>query len=257
MKILVFMGRGGTGKTSFTALTARYLIERGVSPILLVDADPDQNLGEMVGVDLEAEGRKTISDLLVETFLLGGGTTYGVPPFERIESRIWEQGLYEGDEFDFLSIGTKWLDGCYCLPNAALKEALTKLAKIYRYVLIDSPAGLEHLNRRITSTIDDIFDLIDPSSKSAAHVARAYRVIKEVGIEFKNFYIVGGYRFTDEFEKVMVNRLIEGVRYVGRFRYDPLLEKLVLAGRPLFELPEDSPAYQSVKEIMSLTGHPS
>jgi len=257
MKILVFMGRGGTGKTSFTALAARYLIERGVSPILLVDADPDQNLGEMLGVDLEAEGKKTISDLLVETFLKEGGTTYGVPPFERIESRIWEQGLYEGDDFDFLSIGTKWLDGCYCLPNAALKEALGRMSKIYRYVLIDSPAGLEHLNRRITSTIDDVFDLIDPSSKSAAHVARAYRVIREVGIKFKNFYIVGGYRFTDRFEKIMVDRLIEGVKYVGRFTYDPTLEELVLAGRPLFELPEDSPAYRSVREIMSLTGHPS
>jgi CO dehydrogenase maturation factor len=90
MKTLVTMGRGGTGKTSFVALTAKYFIELGETPLLLVDADPDQNLGEMVGVDLKEAGKKTISELLVETFLEEeGGTTVGVPPTERIENRIW------------------------------------------------------------------------------------------------------------------------------------------------------------------------
>jgi len=49
------------------------------------------------------------------------------------------------------------------MPNAGLKGALESLTKTYKYVLIDSPAGLEHLNRRITSKVDDIFDIIDPS----------------------------------------------------------------------------------------------
>ncbi len=52
MKTLVTIGRGGTGKSSFTALMAKCFIESGQSPLLLVDADPDQNLAEMVGVDL-------------------------------------------------------------------------------------------------------------------------------------------------------------------------------------------------------------
>jgi len=46
------MGRGGTGKTSFVALTTKYLIEIGQTPLLLIDLDPDQNLGEAVGVDM-------------------------------------------------------------------------------------------------------------------------------------------------------------------------------------------------------------
>ena len=73
------MGRGGTGKTSFVALMARYLIENGATPLLLVDADPDQNLAEMVGVDLESAGRKTIAELLSETFITTGGTMIGIP----------------------------------------------------------------------------------------------------------------------------------------------------------------------------------
>jgi len=82
------------------------------------------------------------------------------------------------NHFDFIAVGTKWVEGCYCLPDAALKGALGSLTKNHRYVLIDSPAGLEHLNRRITSKVNDIFDIIDPSKKSFDHVERAYRVAK-------------------------------------------------------------------------------
>lgn len=71
------MGRGGSGKTSFVALMTKYFVEIGDEPLLLVDVDPDQNLGGMVGVDLKEEGKKTISELLIETFLEEGGTTVG------------------------------------------------------------------------------------------------------------------------------------------------------------------------------------
>ena len=110
MKRLVTMGRGGSGKTTFVALMTKYFIEKRETPILLIDADPDQNLSEMLGVELKDEEKKTVSELLVETFLEGGGTTVGVPPSKRIESKIWELGLYEGKNFDFMAIGTKYLE---------------------------------------------------------------------------------------------------------------------------------------------------
>jgi len=141
MKRLVTMGRGGSGKTTFVALMTKYFIGKGETPILLIDADPDQNLSEMLGLDLKEEGRKTVSELLVETFLEGGGTTVGVPPSKRIESKIWELGLYEGKYFDFMAIGTKFIEGCYCLPNNALKNALDGLTKSYEYGVYSSPDG--------------------------------------------------------------------------------------------------------------------
>src|SRR5512135_1262483 len=155
-KTIVTMGRGGTGKTSFVALMARYLIEKQATPFLLVDADPDQNLAEMVGVDLEAAGKMTIAELLSDTFIARGGTMVGIPPSRRIESRIWGEGLYEGEDFDLIAVGTKWVEGCYCLPDAALKNALGSITKQYRFILIDAPGGLEHLNRRIADNVDII-----------------------------------------------------------------------------------------------------
>jgi CO dehydrogenase maturation factor len=242
------MGRGGTGKTSFVALMTKYFIESGKTPLLLIDADPDQSLADVLGIDFEGEGKKTISELIVETFLEGGGTTVGVPPSERIESKIWERGLYEGEYFDLISIGPKWVEGCYCLPNEALKGALGRITKNYRYVIIDTPAGLEHLNRRITSRVNDIFDLIDPSKKSFEHVARAYRIAREVNIKFDNFYVVGGYRFPENLGGEVERRL--GLKFVGKIQFDENVERFILSGKSLLDIPEDSLAYRSVKDIM-------
>ena len=253
MKKIVSMGRGGSGKTTFVALMTKYFIEIGDTPLLLIDVDPDQNLGEMVGIDLKEEGKKTISELLVETFLEGGGTTVGVPPSERIESKIWEVGLYEGASLDLVAVGTKFIEGCYCLPDAALKKALEGLTKTYRYVLIDSPAGLEHLNRRIASQVDDMFDIIDPSQKSFHHVERAYRVAKEVEIDFKNFYVVAGYRVPEELEVEIEKRI--KLKYLGKIAYDKEVENYVISGKSLLELPSSSPAYISVKELMKKAGY--
>jgi CO dehydrogenase maturation factor len=253
MKTLVTVGRGGTGKSSFTALMAKSLIDTGQSPLLLVDADPDQNLGEMLGIDLKEAGKSTIADLIVSTFIEQGGTTVGVPPTQRIESRIWENGLYESKNFDFLAVGTKWVEGCYCMPNSALKGALESLTKNYKYVLVDSPAGLENLNRRITSEVNDIFDILDHSKKSQDHVRRAYKIAKEVDMKFDNFYLIGGYRFPVELGKQAEADL--KFKYLGKIEADDQLDEFVLNGKSLLDLPSGNKAYLSVKAIMKTLGY--
>ena len=253
MKKLVTIGRGGTGKTSFTALMAKYFIETGETPILLIDLDPDQSLAEMVGIDLESSGVKTIADLITDTFIRRGGTTRGIAPTERIESRIWEEGLYEGGSFDLIAVGTKWIEGCYCLPDSALKGALGTIVKNYRYVLIDSPAGLEHLNRKVTTDVDDIFDIIGPSGRSFEHVRRAYRIIREVRINAGRFSLVGSYLFPESEEERAESILPH--KYLGKVVQDPIVQEYVLFGRSLLDIPSDAPGYLSVKQILAKAGY--
>jgi CO dehydrogenase maturation factor len=253
MKTLVTIGRGGTGKSSFTALMAKAFIEAGNSPLLLVDADPDQNLAEMIGVDLKEAGKATMAELIVDTFIDRGGTTVGVSPTERIESKLLANGLFEGDSFDFMSVGTKWVEGCYCMPNTALKAALEHLTKNYQYVLIDSPAGLEHLNRRVASKVNDIFEMLDHSKKSIDHAKRAYRIAKEVDMQFDNFYLVGGYRFPAELGGKAQEEL--KFPYVGKIVADETVDEYVLDGKSLLDLPSDNVAYASVKAILKKTGN--
>ncbi|HNX17873.1 MAG TPA: AAA family ATPase [Methanoregula sp.] len=253
MKTLVTMGRGGTGKTSFVALQTKFFLEQKKTPLLLVDVDPDQNLAEMVGVDLEREGVKTIAELVTETFIKKGGTMTGIAPTERIESRVLADGVYEGEGFDLIAVGTKWIEGCYCMPDAALKGALESLTKNYQYVLIDSPAGLEHLNRKITARVNDIFDVMGPSHKSFEHVKRADRITREVGIGFDRFFVVGGCLFPAELEETA--RKETGRQYLGKIIFDPLVQESVISGRSLLDIPNSSPAYRSVCNLMEKAGY--
>jgi CO dehydrogenase maturation factor len=253
MKTIVTIGRGGTGKSSFTALVAKALIEAGRSPLLLVDADPDQNLAEMLGVDMKAQGKATMAELIVDTFIQKGGTTIGVPPTQRIESRLLSEGMYESENFDFMSVGTKWVEGCYCMPNTALKAALEGLTKNYEYVIIDSPAGLEHLNRRIASKVNDIFEMLDHSKKSVDHAKRAFRIAKEVDMQFDNFYLVGGYRFPEERSSQAEEEL--KFKYMGKIVADETVDEYVLDGKSLLDLAPDNPGYLSVKQILKSAGY--
>ncbi|NIP66562.1 hypothetical protein GWN63_00355, partial [Candidatus Bathyarchaeota archaeon] len=68
-----------------------------------------------------------------------------------------------------------------------------------------------------------------------------------VDIEFENFYLVGGYRFPEELGERAEDT---GLEYLGKIAYDKKVERFVLEGRSLLDLPSDSPAYRSVKKIM-------
>jgi CO dehydrogenase nickel-insertion accessory protein CooC1 len=57
--MIVFAGKGGSGKTTLAAMTLRQLIRAGVGPILAVDADPNATLGMTLGVETAG----TIADL--------------------------------------------------------------------------------------------------------------------------------------------------------------------------------------------------
>ena len=67
-KINVVTGRGGTGKSTFTALFTKYIKAK---PLLLIDLDPDGSLAKMLGADLEKEGKWTVADALFRSHRKG------------------------------------------------------------------------------------------------------------------------------------------------------------------------------------------
>ena len=245
---IVCTGRGGTGKTTFVALAALCLD----SHPLLIDADSDQNLADMLGVNLEKEKIKTISEILFDIQKKKNTkelNSLSLP--EKIEYLLNFSCLYESEDFDLISIGVKWTQGCYCMPNNILRSILPKLAESYRYTIIDSPGGLEHLNRRIVSEVDDIFVIIDPTVKALKNMERLKKIASEVGISYKNIYLVGNYRFKREKEKLAKS----SGNYLGKIKYDPELEEYTWNGRSLTDLSQNSPAFSSTREILKKAGY--
>lgn len=252
--IIVVTGRGGTGKSTFTVMMARYFAEIGYKPLLIVDSDPDQSLTDMLGIDLRSVGKETVaevlSDILEERKM---SRMIGMSPTDKIEPFLFQGTLYEGEGFfDFMSLGTKWVEGCYCLPDNALSQIIDRWASNYRYVLVDSPAGVEHLNRRITKSVESIFNILDPSKKSFDNAKRSYKILNEVGINFSNYYLVGGYRFSETSGKEALDQPYE---YLGRILNDDRVMEFNLEGRSLLEISSSSPTYQSVKKIMENAGY--
>lgn len=249
-KINVITGRGGTGKSTLTALFAKYL---DIPSLLLIDLDPDGSLAKMVGVDLENEAKVTISDALSK-IIIKGREGKGKEDSSNLLRQMMEQGeiLYHGNKFDLIILGTQFASGCYCLPDEMIKETIRKIHPHYEMILVDSPAGLEHLNRKVTPEIDDLFVVLDPSEKSAKHIQRIKSVTKGVNITYKNFFIVGNYRFTEEVESYLIH---SNEKYLGRMANDPLVREYNLKGKSLFNLPENSPSSLSVKKILHEAGY--
>ncbi|MFA5096820.1 MAG: ArsA-related P-loop ATPase, partial [Candidatus Omnitrophota bacterium] len=50
--IIAMAGKGGTGKTTIAALLVRIIKEKELGSVLAVDADPNHNLGELLGVEV-------------------------------------------------------------------------------------------------------------------------------------------------------------------------------------------------------------
>jgi len=259
--IIVATGRGGTGKSTFVALASRYL----PPPLLLLDMDPDQSLADMLGVDLTTArvrteigrevGLKTVSDIRSdieeeEAFTeLGGG-----PPFVKIPHLLEWYAKFTSERFALISLGPRWTLGDYRSANFLFEFIIPSLGASYANILVDAPAGLEHLNRRVIPSIDDLFLILDPSLKSIRHVERVKRITREVGTTYRHLYLVGNYEFDDESELRLVEQT--GETYLGRIDYDAAVKAYNLKGKSLLDLPDSSAACLSVRKILAKAGYP-
>ena len=257
--IIMATGRGGTGKSTFIALASRYL----TSPRLLLDLDPDQSLADMLGVDLETVKVKTEIDREVKIKTLSDLTSDieeedaftelgGGPPTVKLPLLLQWYTRYTSDSFDLISLGPRWTEGDYRSANFLFEFVIPNIGGDYANIAVDSPAGLEHLNRRVTPDIDDLFLMLDPSRKSLKHLERVLRITKEVGINYKHLYLVGNHEFDDEAEQWLRQT---GQTYLGKMDYDVGVKAYNLRGKSLLDLPDGSPACLSVKRILARAGY--
>ena len=265
---IALSGKGGTGKTTISALLIEALIREGGSPVLAVDADPNANLNEALGLPLA----ETLGSMREDAF------TKAIPPgMSRtgyIEYRF-QQVLVESDGVDLLAMGRPEGTGCYCFANRLLSEAMDLLTRHYRFVVMDMEAGMEHFSRGTIGTPDLLLVVSDPGARGIRTAKRIHDLAITLGIPDRNIYFImnragsaGGAAGGDGPESgpwgnsgrdagiskgIGVARGTETALdpscILASIPDDPEVERADLEARPIVSLPDGSPAKQAVRGL--------
>ncbi len=249
MKQIAIAGKGGVGKTTFSALMIRYLQkERAGKSILAVDADANANLNEALGLEVE----NTISSMLEDTKKPNAIPT-GMTKEMYIEFKL-QDALAETVDFDLLVMGNPQGSGCYCYPNDLLRKHLEKLRKNYDYVVVDNEAGLEHLSRRVISDVDTLIVVSDASARSIRSAGRVHEIVKSVNLDVKELYLVVTKVTNNEIEELQEEIEKTGLKLIGTIPQDPMVAEFDVKGSALIDLPDNSAAVQAVEAILNKIG---
>lgn len=176
-KIIALAGKGGVGKTTISALLIKYLTEKGMTPVLAVDADANANLNELLGLELGA----TIGQIRKE---LKGDMPPNMTRDQYMEMKV-HQALVEATGFDLMAMGQPDGPGCYCAANQHLAMTMDHLSGNYQYILVDNEAGMEHLSRMNLRVIDYLIVVSDPSARGIMTAKRIAELTGPLGIEIK------------------------------------------------------------------------
>jgi len=238
-------GKGGSGKTSVASLVIRYLIKNDLGTILTVDADPNSNLAESLGLEV----RQTVGRIL-NNFQ---GEKLNIPPGMTKEAYLEYQlnmAITESKGLDLITMGRGEGPECYCYPNVVIRKLIDDWSKNYAYVVMDNEAGLEHLSRRTTQNIDELLLVSDHSVKGVRAAARIRELVSELKLMVKR-------------ESVIINLVPDGIdpllsREMDRLGIVPTaaipvdeeLRRYDLEQKPLFDLPDTSQAVLAVNNLV-------
>lgn len=249
---IALAGKGGTGKTTTAALLIRHLMEARQGSILAIDADPSSNLNLVLGMDLEATVggiREDMAKLVQSSGALAGALPGGMSKQDYLDYQI-QAAIVETERVDLLSMGRPEGAGCYCAANQMLRVIVDRLTANYDYVVIDNEAGMEHLSRRTTRDVDVLLLVTDPTQRGLIAAQHMAAMVPELDISVGKQYLVinrlRGGRMPSELAAAVAK---SGLSLLGTTPDDPGLAEFEFTGRPLVDLPSESPAWQAVQEM--------
>ena len=181
---IAFAGKGGVGKTTVSALAIQRLVELGETPVLAVDADSNANLNEALGIVYASTVGGIREDALRRATELAG-----ISKQEFLDLQV-QESLVEQHGYDLIVMGRPEGPGCYCFANNVLRDILQKLAAVYRHVVVDSEAGLEHISRRTLLSLDYLCLISDCTVRGLRTARRLAELAAEIGARVGNVGVV-------------------------------------------------------------------
>ena len=239
-------GKGGSGKTSVASLVIRYLMENGAGPILAIDADPNANLGESLGLDIKQTVGSIIASFNEEKINIPPGMTKEA----YLEYKLNEI-IVEAKGLDLVTMGRGEGPDCYCYPNLILRKFADTLAENYPYMVMDNEAGMEHLSRRTTQDVDELLIISDHSVKGIRTVARIRDLVAELKLSVKRQSVLINL-VPDGLDPLVVEELSRwGIKPAATIPLDEEVYQYDLKLKPLLDLPDSSKAVKAVDDLMT------
>jgi len=245
-------GKGGVGKTTTCGMIIDYLCKKNKGPVLVVDADANANLNEVLGVELEtslgqireemaqAELKKTIPAHMTKG-------DYAEMKFS--------QALIEEDDFDMLVMGRTQGEGCYCFVNSMLKRQMDKYVPNYSYVVMDNEAGLEHVARGTLPHVDTMLLISDCSRRGIQAAARLAEMVEEMDLHPGQMGLIGNRAPNGQLDDgVRAEIEKHGLKLFGVLPQDEAVYRCDCDGEPSAYLPDSDPMKAALKGIMQSLG---
>jgi CO dehydrogenase maturation factor len=248
-KTIAVAGKGGTGKTTISALIIDHLVKGNKGSVLAIDADPSTNLNLALGVPLY----DTVGDVREETATAVGGSRAlgGMSKWDYLDLRL-NEALVEQMGFDLLAMGRPEGPGCYCAANNILRTSIDRLSDAYDYVVIDNEAGLEHLSRRTTRDVDLLLVVSDPTLRGIIAAGRVAEVVDELKTAVGAIYLVVNRVSDDKLPELLLKAVEkEGLKLAGLIPADPAVNELDAQGQPIVRLPADAPSRRALEAILA------
>ena len=245
-------GKGGVGKTTTCGMLIDYLCKKGNGPVLVVDADANSNLNEVLGVELETslgQIREEMAQAELKKTIPAGMTKGDYAEMK------FSQALIEEDDFDMLVMGRTQGEGCYCYVNSMLKRQMDKYVPNYKYVVMDNEAGLEHVARGTLPHVDTMLLISDCSRRGIQAVARINEMIGEMELKPARIGLIVNRApngILDDGVKAEIEK--HGLQLLGVLPQDEAVYRCDCDGDPSSKLPDSNPVKTALKGIMQSIG---
>ena len=253
MKIAV-SGKGGVGKTTFASFLIKALADQG-KRVLAIDADPDANLAEALGVNKDKEivpisEMKEIIEERTEAKVGTMGSFFKLNP--KVDD-LPEKLSIEINGIRLMVLGGVKTGGAGCIcPESTLLKSLVRHIVLARdeAVVLDMEAGLEHLGRGTAMAVDRLIVVVEPGRRSIETARHILKLAGDIGL--KNLSFVGN-KIRSEKDKEFFKQNMPDFQFMGFIPFASEIIEADLEGRPPFE--KDRNGLDAVKDMIGKFGY--
>ncbi|MCP3887697.1 MAG: AAA family ATPase [Desulfobulbaceae bacterium] len=230
-------GKGGVGKTTVTSLLARCLAADKENKVIAIDADPVANLAAGLGID-ENEPITPVSqltELIEERTGAKAGTMGGFFALNPKVDDIPERFSRTKDNVKLLVMGTVQSggSGCICPESTILKALMNHLVLVRDdIVIMDMEAGVEHLGRATSSSVDALLIVVNPGARSRAAAEKIRKLGSDIGIT--NVLVLGN-RVRNKEDEDLIRNSLPDFKILGFLPEDDEIISADRAGRRAFD----------------------